>query len=80
MSQVGEVAQNFFQPVKMVNEASLLFRESKTFLNALPRQLNLIFRKMNSPDYHTKIELNGLDDLKNTVSKSFHLYFLGVIS
>ena len=79
LSQVGEVAQNFFQPVKLMNEASLLFRESKTFLNALPRQLNLIFRKMNSPDYHTKIHVDGFNDLKKTVSQSFHLLFLGVI-
>ena len=25
--QVGDVAQNFFQPMKLANEASLLFRE-----------------------------------------------------
>lgn len=79
LSQVGEVAQSFFQPVKMANEASLLFRESKTFLSALPRQLNLIMRKMNSPDYHTKIQLDGLPQVQKTISNSFHLLFLGVI-
>lgn len=79
LSQVGEVAQSFFQPVKMANEASLLFRESKTFLSALPRQLNLIMRKMNSPDYHTKIQIDGLPHLQKTISNSFHLLFLGVI-
>lgn len=79
LTQVGEVAQNFFQPVKLMNEASLLFRESKTFLSALPRQLNLIFRKMNSPDYHTKIQIDGLASIQKTISNSFHLLFLGVI-
>ncbi|AZZ35686.1 ubiquinone biosynthesis protein [Bdellovibrio sp. qaytius] len=79
LSQVGEVAQSFFQPVKMANEASLLFRESKTFLTALPRQLNLLFRKMNSPDYHTKIQIDGLGNMQQTISNSFHLLFLGVI-
>ena len=79
LSQVGEVAQSFFQPVKMANEASLLFRESKNFLSALPRQLNLLFRRMNSPDYHTKIQIDGLPAIQKTISNSFHLLFLGVI-
>lgn len=79
LSQVGDVAQNFFQPMKLANEASLLFRESKTFLNALPRQLNLIFRKLNSPNYHTRVQIEGLVELRKTVADSFNLLFLGVI-
>lgn len=79
LTQVGEVAQSFFQPVKLANEASLMLRESRNFLSALPRQLNLIFRKMNSPDYHSKIQLEGLEDLRLTVLNSFHLMFLGLI-
>lgn len=79
LTQVGEVAQSFFQPVKMMNEASLIFRESKTFLSALPRQLNLIFRKMNSPDYHTKIHIDGLTNMQQSISSSFQLLFLGIV-
>ncbi len=79
LSQVGDVAQNFFQPMKLANEASLLFRESKTFLNALPRQLNLIFRKLNSPDYHSRVQIQGLPELRKTVADSFNLLFLGII-
>lgn len=79
LSQVGDVAQSLFQPVKMANEAGLLFRESRTFINALPRQLNLIFRKMNSPDHHSKIQVSGLDDLTKAISNSFNLLFLGII-
>jgi len=79
LSQVGEVAQNFFQPIKMVNEAHLLFRESKTFLNALPRQLNHIFRKMNSPDYKTRVHVDGLFEIQRTINNSYNLLFLGII-
>ncbi len=79
LSQVGDVAQNFFQPMKLANEASLLFRESKTFLNALPRQLNLIFRRLNSPDYHSRVQIDGLTELRRTVADSFNLLFLGII-
>ncbi|MFN3455499.1 MAG: ABC1 kinase family protein [Pseudobdellovibrio sp.] len=79
LTQVGEIAQHVFQPVKMMNEAGLIFRESKSFITALPKQLNLILRKMTSPDYHTRIEIDGFHDLKQTVSHSFHLMFLGII-
>ncbi len=79
LSQVGDVAQSLFQPIKMANEAGLLFRESRTFINALPRQLNLIFRKLNSPDHHSKVQITGLDDLTKSISNSFNLLFLGVI-
>ncbi len=79
LSQVGDVAQNFFQPMKLANEAGLLFRESKNFLNALPRQLNLMFRKLNSPDYHSQVRIEGLTELRKTVADSFNLLFLGII-
>ncbi len=79
MTQVSDVAQSYFQPVKMMSEASLIFRESKTFFNALPRQLNLIMRKMNSPDYKTQIAVEGLDELKFAAINSTHLLFLGII-
>lgn len=79
LSQVGEVAQNFFQPLKMANEASLLLRESKTFLNALPRQLNHLFRKLNSPDYHSKIQVQEFTEFRTGLSHSFNLLFLGIV-
>lgn len=79
LSQVGEVAQNFFQPVRIANEAQLLLRESKNFINALPRQLNHLLRKVSSPDYHTKIQVQELLEIKKTINNSFNLLFLGII-
>ena len=79
LSQVNEVAQNFFQPAKMTNEVNLLFRESKTFINALPRQLNLILRRLNSPDYSSKIQIKELEAFRITMARSFELLFLGII-
>ncbi len=79
LSQVNEVAQSFFQPAKMTNEVNLLFRESKTFINALPRQLNLILRRMNSPEYANKVQIKEFNDFRITVARSFELLFLGII-
>lgn len=76
---VGEVAQNQFQPTKFVDEATLLFRESRGFLNSLPRQLNMIIRRMNSPGYKSKIHIDGLEEFRRSFEISFNLLFLGVI-
>ena len=79
LTQVNEVAENFLQPVKMANEASLIFRESRNFVSALPRQLNLMMRKVNSPDYHSKVQVEDFSEFKDTFFKSFTLLFLGIV-
>lgn len=76
---IPEVAQHQFQPTKFMDEANLLLRESRGFLNALPRQLNMLMRRINSPSYHTKIDLRGMDDLRRSIEVSFNLLFLGII-
>lgn len=79
LSQVGEVAENFFQPIKVANELNMIFRESRNFLGALPRQLNLIMRKVNSPDHHSKVQVENFDMFTQTFLKSFTLLFLGIV-
>ncbi len=79
LSQVNEVADNFFQPVKMANEMSLIFRESRNFVSALPRQLNLMMRKLNAPNYHSKVHLEDFSEFKDTFLKSFTILFLGIV-
>ena len=79
LTMVSEVAKHQFQPAKFVDEAQILLRESRGFLNSLPRQLNLILRRMNSPEYKTKIHIDGVDDLRRSVEVSFNLLFLGII-
>lgn len=79
LTQVNEVAENFFQPVKVANEASLILRESRNFVSALPRQLNLMMRKINSPDYHSKVHLEDFSEFKDTFLHSFTLLFLGIV-
>ena len=34
---------------------------------------------MNSPEYRTKLNIEGIEDLKRSVEVSFNLLFLGVI-
>ncbi|OFZ31686.1 MAG: ubiquinone biosynthesis protein [Bdellovibrionales bacterium RIFCSPHIGHO2_01_FULL_40_29] len=79
LSMVGEVAQHQFQPAKFIDEAGLLLRESRGFLNSLPRQLNLILRRLNSPDHRSRIDVQGLDDFRRSIESSFNLLFLGIV-
>ena len=79
LTQVGSVAQSLFEPAKMTHEAQLIFRESKSFLSALPRQLNLIFRRLNSPDYRSRVQIDELHEFRITLARSFSLLFLGIV-
>lgn len=79
LEQVNEVAADFFQPVKLANEADMIFRESRNFVSALPRQLNQLLRRYNSPDFSTKIELKEFEQFRKTFYSSFRLLFLGIV-
>jgi len=76
---IGEVAQNQFQPTKFVDEATFLFRESRGFLKTLPRQLNLMVRRMNTPGYRSKVQVEGFEEFRRSFEISFNLLFLGII-
>ena len=79
LTMVSEVAKHQFQPTKFVDEANIMLRESRGFISSLPRQMNMILRRMNTPNYKTRIHVEGIDDLKRSIEISFNLLFLGVI-
>lgn len=79
LTMISDVANHQFQPTKFVDEAHILLRESRGFLNSLPRQLNMILRRMNSPDHKTRIYIEGAEELRKTILVSFNLLFLGII-
>lgn len=79
LSQVSEIAQSFFQPVKMASQADQIFHQSRQFLSALPRQMNLILRRMNSPNYQTRVEISEFGLLRKNLIQSFELVFWGLI-
>ncbi len=79
LSMVGELAEHQLKPALFMDEAQIILRESRGFLTSLPRQLNLILRRMNSPEYKTRLHVDGVDELKRSIEISFNLLFLGVI-
>lgn len=75
----GELIQHQFEPQKLAQEMAVLVRESRSLIQALPRQLNFLFRKMNSPNYASRIEVRGTEEIKKSLEVSFNLLFLGLI-
>lgn len=74
-----ELVKHQVDPNKAMGEMAQVFRESKNFIHALPRQANFLLRKINSPSHAFKLNVPQVDDLKKSVEVSFNLLFLGVI-
>lgn len=79
LSMTGEVAKSQLEPQKWAQELSLVFRESRSLLMTLPRQIHLVLRRLSSPDHATKHIIPQLDELKRSIELSFNLLFLGII-
>lgn len=75
----GELVKDQFDPTKALGDMSQLLRESRNFINALPRQANFFLRKLNSPGHAFKLNVPEIDELKRSVEVSFNLLFLGII-
>lgn len=75
----GELAKTQFGPQRVMNDVTQMARESKMFLNALPRQLNFFLRKINSPDHAFRLHVGEIKELKRSVESSSNLLFLGII-
>jgi ubiquinone biosynthesis protein len=75
----NELVRHQLDPNKFMNEISMVLRESKNFIHALPRQANFLLRKINSPAHAFKLNVPQVDDLKRSIEVSFNLLFLGVI-
>ncbi|MNJ93264.1 putative protein kinase UbiB [compost metagenome] len=75
----GEIVKTQFEPNRVMSDMGQVLRESRNFINALPRQLNFLLRKINSPDHSFKLQVPEVQELKKSVEVSFNLLFLGVI-
>lgn len=74
-----ELAKTHYGPQRVMNDMTQMARESKMFINALPRQLNFFLRKINSPDHTFRLKILEIKELKRSVESSSNLLFLGVV-
>jgi ubiquinone biosynthesis protein len=75
----GELIKHQLSADKLAQDIGQIARESKNFINSLPRQLNFLIRKLNSPDHNFKFQMVELQDLKKSFESSFNLIFIGMI-
>jgi ubiquinone biosynthesis protein len=75
----GELIKLQYEPNKMMQDFAHLARESRSLINQLPRQLAWLMKRMNSPEYASKIEIKDIESLKYGLEISFNLLFLGLI-
>jgi ubiquinone biosynthesis protein len=75
----GDLVKMQYDPNRMMHDLTQLARESRSFINSLPRQLNFLLRKISSPDHTFKLHVQDIQDLKRSVEISFNLLFLGLL-
>lgn len=75
----SEIVKYQYDSNKILGDVSLIARESRNFINSLPRQLNFLVRKLNSPDHAFEIQIREISDLRKSMESSANLLFLGII-
>jgi ubiquinone biosynthesis protein len=75
----GDLAKTQMDPNRFLSEAVQVATDSKNILFSLPRQVSYFIRKLSSPDYATRVEIRGMEELKKSIEVSFNLLFLGLI-
>ncbi len=75
----NELIKTQYDPNRMMHDLGQLARESRSLVNNLPRQLNFLLRKINSPQHTFKLQVQDVQDLKRAVESSFNLLFLGLL-
>ncbi|MES3036879.1 MAG: AarF/UbiB family protein [Bdellovibrionota bacterium] len=63
----------------VTKQFSTVARDSQSLFNNLPRQLNFMLKKLNSPGHAFHLRIENLFELKRAFESSFNLVFLGLI-
>ncbi|MGE3974287.1 MAG: ABC1 kinase family protein [Bdellovibrionales bacterium] len=75
----GELIKTKYDPSKVAKDLARLTKESSSLIYTLPRQLKLLLRRMTSPDYAWKLEVEQLEELKRSIETSSNIVFLGLL-
>lgn len=78
-SFASELLTARYQPGKLFQDGQMILRETQALLNQLPRQTHHLLRRLNSPGAEWKISVRESDQLRQVISMSFNLLFLGII-
>lgn len=75
----AEVLKSRYNFKRVSKHLSVIGKDSSALLTGLPRQARQALRKLNSPNFHWKIQVGEVTELKRSVEKGSNIVFLGLV-
>tara|TARA_B100001248_G_scaffold259870_1_gene246803 strand:+ start:2372 stop:4009 length:1638 start_codon:yes stop_codon:yes gene_type:complete len=75
----SEIIKAKYDPSMWLKNLSVLSRDSIELIASLPRQLKQLLRKLNSPNYSTRVHVEGIEDINKSLRYSAKMVFKGFI-
>jgi len=75
----SELVQSRYQPKKVARDLILVARDMNSLVSVLPRQIKQFVRRLNSPDFAIKMQVDQLKELRRAMESSANLLFLGLV-
>ena len=79
MEFAQEIVKAKYDPARMAKDLARLTRESTSLVSTLPRQLKILLKRLGSPEYAWKFEIEEMDELRHSIESSSNIIFLGII-
>lgn len=83
MSQILEISDEIvkakYDPNKVIKDLVYVAKDSASLMYSLPRQIKQLTRKMNSPAYRWKMQIDELPEIKRSIEASSNILFLGLV-
>jgi ubiquinone biosynthesis protein len=74
-----DLIKAIYDPSRILRDMGQVTRDATSLLSSLPRQLKMLFRKINSPDHVFKLQLLEIEQLRRALETSSNLIFLAIV-
>jgi ubiquinone biosynthesis protein len=74
-----DLLQVHLEPKRLFTEASTFARDLNSLISTLPRQVKMVLRRINDPDFAIQVRTPDVDALRRSVERGHWLNFWGMI-
>ena len=74
-----EVIKSKYNFDRLAKNLGMITKDSAALLTGLPRHARQALRKLNSPNFHWKLQVEEMHELKRGVEKGSNIIFLGLV-
>ncbi len=74
-----EIVKAKYDTSKIMKELVFMAKDSGNLLISLPRQIKQLTRKLNSPNYSWKMQIEGLQNVGSSIQSASNIIFLGLV-